>query len=352
MRKAIIILAVCALLVPGLAAAAEFEGSVIAPGVELVTMPYGGTVQSVSVREGETIQPGDTIARMQTRKVYAQEDGVVRGIFAETGDALDEENAVLYIATGSAYEISCSTASAYDSQETRYIRLGETVYVVYRTNQNYHAVGIVTAVSGSSYTVQTQSGNLTLGKTVYMYRDEAYSNKQLLGKGKVERLAEMPVYGTGSLLKLYVENGETVTRGQLLFETVAGDMLITAGEDGAIRADSAGIVESVSVAAGDTVDKDAVILTVVPPGQFEIGFTISEDMLESVFVGQSVNITFSWNEDTGSTVPGTVTKISYVSETSDDTGDTAATVEYMGYVSFEADDTVKLGMSVTVDTVD
>ena len=92
MRKAMIILAICALLVPSLAAAEEFEGNVVAPEAALVTTPYGGTVQSVSVLEGETIASGDEIAQMQTVKVYAQEDGVVRGIFAETGDALDEGN--------------------------------------------------------------------------------------------------------------------------------------------------------------------------------------------------------------------------------------------------------------------
>ena len=137
-------------------------------------------------------------------------------------------------------------------------------------------------------------------------------------------------------------------------KTVAGDMLITAADDGIIRADTEGIVESVSIAAGDTVDKDAVIMTVIQPGQFEIGFSISEDLLGSVYVGQNVNITFNWSEDTGKTVQGTVSRISYVSETSDDTStdDETTSVEYMGYVTFEADDTVKLGMSVTIDTID
>lgn len=353
MRKAMIILAVCALLVPSLAAAEEFEGNVVAPEAALVTTPYGGTVQSVSVLEGEAVTSGDEIARMQTVKVYAQEDGVVRGVFAEAGDALDEETAVLYIASGNQYELSCATTYAYDSQESQYIRLGETVYIVYLPNHDYHAEGIVTAVSGTSYTVQTVSGNLILGTTAYVYRNEGYSNNQRLGRGKVERMAETPVYGTGSLLKLYVENGDTVKRGQLLFETVAGDMLITAPDDGVIRADAAGIVESVSVAAGDTVEKDAVILTVIPPGQFEIGFLISEDLLGSVYVGQHVNITFNWSEDTGKTVQGTVSRISYVSETADETStDETTSVEYMGYVTFEADETVKLGMSVTVDTID
>lgn len=348
MRKLMIILAVCALLVPSLAAAEEFEGNVVAPETVLVTSPYGGTVQSVSMREGQAIEAGDEIAQMQTLKVYAQEDGVVRGIFASVGDAVGED-AVLYIAPDSQYELSCATTYAYDSQESLYVRLGETVYVVYLPNHNYHAVGIVTAVDGTNYTVQTISGDLTLGTTAYVYRDEAYSNDQRLGRGKVSRMAETPVYGTGSLLKLYVENGDTVKRGQLLFETVAGDMLISAADDAVIRADAAGIVELVSVAAGDTISKDAVVMTVIPPGQFEIGFLIGEDLLNSVYVGQKVNVTFNWSEDTGKTVPGTITRISYVSNASED-GST--TVEYMGYISFQADETVKLGMSVTIDTVD
>lgn len=347
MKKVMIILAVCALLVPTLALAEAFEGNVIAPETVLVTSPYGGMVQSVSVQEGQIVASGDAVAQIQTSKVYAQEDGTIRGIFAEVGDAVAED-AVLYIAPESQYELSCSTTYAYDSQETQYIRLGETVYIVYLPNHKYSAVGVVTAVSGTSYTVQTVSGELKLGTTAYVYRDEAHSSKQRLGRGTVSRVAETPVYGSGSLLKLYVKNGEQVTRGQLLFETVSGGMLITADADGVIKADADGIVESVSIAAGDTVEKDAVIMTVIPPGQFEIGFLIGEDLLESVYVGQDVNITFNWSEDTGKTVPGTVSKISYVSETSDD----STSVEYMGYITFEADETVKLGMSVTVDTVD
>lgn len=351
MKKLLVLLSACMLLIPGLAAAEEFEGNVVAAQSRIVTSPYGGVVQSVAVREGQTVQAGEAIAKMQTTKVYAAQAGVIRGIFAQAGDNVTD-TAVLYIAPENQYEISCDTTYAYDSQESQYVRLGETVYAVYLPNHSYHSVGVVTAVDGSNYTVETLNGSLTLNTMVYVYRDEGYSNSQRLGRGTVNRMDELPVYGDGSLMKVYVENGEEVARGQLLFETVAGDMLISADSDGVIRADAAGIVESISIAAGDSIEQNAVVMTVVQPQAFEIEFLIGEDLLNAVTVGQQASVTFNWNEDTGGTVPGTVTRISYINEETDDSDTTGSGAQYRGYISFLADDTVKLGMSVTIETQD
>jgi len=336
------------LLVPGLAAAEELEGNVVAAQSTIVTSPYGGVVRSVSVREGQTVQEGDVIATMQTTKVYAPESGIVRGIFAETGDDVTD-TAVLYIAPESQYTISCTTDKAYNAQENDYIRIGESVYIVYLSNKKYNGYGIVTAVDGSSYTVETTEASLYMDTTVYIYRNEDYTSENRLGNGTVDRVSETAIYGSGSLLKVYVENGEEVTRGQLLFETVDGEMLCTASEDGVITADTAGTIESLNIAAGDTISKDDVLMTVIQSGQYEIEFAITEDLLSSVYVGQEATISFNWNEQLGEFVQGTVTRISYISD--EDSTDTSS-VQYLGYISFTADDSVKLGMSVTVETLD
>jgi biotin carboxyl carrier protein len=357
MKKLLVLLAVCTLLVctllaTGLAAAEEFEGNVVAAGTALVTSPYGGTVSSVSVREGQGIEAGEPVAAMQTVKAYASEDGTVRGIFAQPGDDVTDA-IVLYIAPVNQYEISCSTNKAYSSQEASYVRVGETVYIVYLTNEKYSGTGVVTSVDGKNFTVETTDGNLYLNKTVYIYRDAGYTAQQRIGSGTVNRVSETAVSGSGSLLKLYVQNGDNVKRGQLLFETVAGGMLYTAPDDGVIRADVSGIVDTLNVAAGDTVSLGDVLMTVVQANRYEIAFSIGEDMLNSVYVGQKASIVFNWKEDTGETVEGMVSRISYVSEEGDATSDSAVSeTQYMGYITFEADDTVKLGMSVTVNTLD
>lgn len=353
MKRWMSLLAAGLLLLPGLAAAEQFEGNVVATtDTVLVTSPYGGAVQTVEVREGQKIAAGDTIATMQTTKYYAPEDGIIRGVFAEPGDALTTTEALLYIAPTSQYTISCSTNKAFVSQDTKYVTIGEKVYIVSITGTTYSGEGIVTKVDQTAYTVETTSGDFYLGTNVYIYRDPDYTTEARLGRGTIYRMPETAVYGSGSLLKLYVENGEQVTRGQLLFETVSGGMAYTADEDGVITSDVSGIISSLNIAVGDTISKDAVLITVIPSGSYEIEFLITEDLLESVFVGQSANIVFDWSEDTGSVLTGEVTRISYTSEATTSTDDTTSATQFRGYISFVADDTVKEGMSVTIETIE
>ena len=51
---------------------------------------------------------------------------------------------------------------------------------------------------------------------------------------------------------------------------------------------------------------------------------------------------FNWNEDKSEPFDGTVTEVSYVSEETD------GEVAYSGYISFTPDETVRLGMNVSV----
>ena len=73
-------------------------------------------------------------------------------------------------------------------------------------------------------------------------------------------------------------------------------------------------------------------------------------------------ITLNWNEDSGKTYQGAVTGISYLSDAlADSSGQSASATtttttttktQYTGTVAFTADDDVRVGMSVTLTTVD
>ncbi len=349
-KKRLALLAACLMLVPGLAAAEEFEGNVVAADTVLVTSPYGGSLAAVPVREGQRIAAGDTLAVMETVKVYAPEDGVIRGVFAQPGDALSASEAALYIGPSSEYTIHCTTNKAYASQETKYVTIGEKVYIVYITDESYAGEGVVTAVNQTDYTVETTSGNFYLDRNVYIYRSPGYETESRLGRGTLYRQSETPVYGSGSLLKTYVQNGDTVTRGQLLFETVSGGMRSTAYTDGVITAEASGVVASLNVSVGGTIAKDAVLMTVIPDNRYEIEFLIGEDQLASVRVGQEATIVFDWREDVGDVLHGVITSISFVSEAANSASGTTET-QFRGTIAFTADETVKEGMSVTIETI-
>ena len=337
------ILMVCLMLTVSPAWAAEtFEGTVVPGETISLTAPYGGTLKSTALRPGSPIQVGDAIAVMETTKVLASEDGTIRGVFAQEGDSA--EQTVLYLSPVSKFTISASIGKAYDSVDAKYVTLGEKVYIKCASDGSHKAIGVITSVSGSSYVVQATAGELYMEETVYLYRTPDYDTQHRIGSGTVSRTEAVAVSGKGSLLKLHVRDGDVVERGQLLFETVEGsiDALISPGST--IRSTADGVVAEIRAQAGQKVSKGDVLLTVYQTQDYQVAFSIPEDMLPTVSTSDCADIYFNWNEDKEICFPGTVTEISYVSQTSEETGEVA----YSGYIAFEPDETVRLGMSVSV----
>ena len=318
----------------------EFDGTVIAGETVSVFAPYGGVVNHTALRQGQFLHAGDEIARVETTRVLATEDGTIRGVFADEGDSAS--GTVLYLAPVSKFTIACSIDDAYDKAANKYVTIGETVYIKCAPDSSHKAVGVITAVSGSDYTVQTTAGELYMEETVYLYRTPDYKSAQRIGSGTVNRTEAIAVSGTGSILKLFVEDGEEVERGQVLFETVEGDIDALVSTDNIVRSTVDGVVAEVKMAAGQRVNKNDVLLTVYRTQDYQIRFSIPEEDLSSVKAGDKALLYFNWNEDKSAPAEGTVTEVSYVSEQSD------SGVIDSGYISFTPDESVRLGMTVSV----
>ena len=330
----------CLCITPCAAFAAEFDGAVVAGETVSVYAPYGGVISHSSLRQGELLHIGDEIAQIKTTRVLATEDGTIRGVFAKEGDSAGAT--VLYLAPVSKFTITCSIENAYDSAATKYVTIGENVYIKCSQDGSHRAQGVITAVSGSDYTVQTTAGELYMEENVYLYRTPEYKSAQRIGSGKVNRTDAIAVSGTGSILHMHVQDGEEVERGQLLFETVEGDIDALVSTDNIIRSTVSGVVAEVKAAAGQRVNKNDVLLTVYRTQDYQIRFSIPEEELSSVQAGDSAKLYFSWNEDKSMPLEGTVTEVSYMSE------ETEAGVTYSGYISFTPDESVRLGMNVSV----
>lgn len=340
--KKLISLALCMLLACCACAEERFDGLVVAGDTVSVTAPFGGTVKSCGLRVGALVNVNDVIATLSTRRVIATEDGTIRGVFASVGD--NAENTVLYLMPVSKFTVSATIDKAYESAETTFVTIGEKVHLRCTKDGSHRAVGVVTAVKGSNYTVQTTAGELYMEETVNIYRTADYAARQCIGSGKVSRADAMAVSGTGSILKMHVQDGDEVERGQTLFETVAGDIAGRVYEDGKVRSTAAGVIAEVKVKAGQQISQNDVLMTVYQPGSYQISMQIPEDMLSTVQAGDPCSIYFNWNEGQGKPFPGTITEISYMSSTAESGDETT----YTAYASFQADETVRLGMTVTV----
>ncbi|HIU33402.1 MAG TPA: HlyD family efflux transporter periplasmic adaptor subunit [Candidatus Pullichristensenella excrementigallinarum] len=337
-----------------------FNGKVTGAQTVSVSAPFGGVVKEVELRAGDRVSVGQEIATIQTSKVYAAAEGKVSGVFGQEGDSTEgiteRYGAVLYIEPMNKYIISASTEKAYNKGENKYIHIGEVVYLSCTADGTHRGTGIVSKIENEGeekgkYTVEVTGGEFYMGETVNIFRDPGYASSSRIGRGTVAANAVVPIKGEGSILKMHVKNGDFVERGELLFECVSGTLDGLYASDNRIVSDVAGIVSKVDAVNGQSVEKNAPLITVYPDETMQIEISVAEADLPFIQTGMPVEIEFNWNPNSEKRVQGTVTGISYATVTAEGEAQSGDAV-YTGYVSFTPDESVRLGMSVLVYTVD
>ena len=335
----------CVMMAAGACAETMTLSGTVSPAKSVqVYAPIGGTVGEVNVEAGEAVKADDILYSMKTTKVYAAKDGTVTGIFAEPGDTADTASsrygAVMYMEETSVFSVSASTETAYNSTEARFIHVGETVYLVCRNNSERTGKGRITAVSGTSYTVEVTEGSFIASDAVDVYRDENHSGSKKIGKGTVSRTAPTAISASGSIVRIAVTDGQEVKRGDLLIETLDGtfDGYYMSGTE--IAAGQDGVVGSVSVNKGSSVQKDSVAAVIYPTDVMRVEGYVPEDYRNRIKEGDAVVIELETDES--KTYQGTVVLVSSVAE---DKGDE---VQYKVVAEFKPDEAVRFGMSAVI----
>ena len=354
MKRFVKLISVLLSLMLPVSAAAEtvsFDGSVKTLGSTSVNAVIGGTAGEVDWLEGQKISASDIIVTLAPDTVKAPAAGTVTGIFAEAGDDLDSVTsrfgAVMYIDPDAHFTVTTNTDKAYDAAENKYIRIGETVYLQGVNYTNHVGTGRVTGVSGTNYTVSVTAGaDFYPGESVRIFREKSYASKSRIGTGSISRVDPVAVTGSGSLFSLLVEDGAHVEAGDGLFSCLSGsfDGLYMSGN--VIKSPVSGIIETVNVAQGDTVQKNASVMSIVEPDSLYIEFIVSESDLMYIAEGDKVLIEFLWNEGMTELTEGTISFISFLS------GTAADGVGYSVHVEFEPTEETRLGMTAVIYTVD
>ena len=190
------------------------------------SITFSGTVAAVSGESGQRIGAEDVLLRLSTTKVYAEEAGTITGVFGQPGDntgtVAEKYGAVMYLEGESVYTISASTDNAYNSTSTRFIHAGEEVYLQCYSDGSHTGQGVVTSIDGTDYTVRVTSGEFLIGETVSIYRGQSAAASRRIGRGTLHRSNPTAITGSGSIVSFSVSAGDTVARGELLFETLDG----------------------------------------------------------------------------------------------------------------------------------
>ena len=359
MKKRIIpaLLIAALLLAPcALADGITFTGTVAASQTHEVYAPIGGTVEAVAAEAGQAVKAGDALVQLSTTKVYAEEDGTVTGVFGEPGDSAEtvsqKYGAVMYLEGESVYSVAASTDNAYNSTATKFVHVGEPVYIECYSDGSHTGTGVITAIEGTDYTVRVTSGEFLIGETVNIYRGESAVSTSRIGRGTLNRTSPTAVTGSGSIASVAVENGDSVKKGDLLFETLDGsfDGLYMSGS--AIAAGVGGTVSQLNAQQGSPVQKGDVVAVIYPESAMRIEAQVAEGNLSSIAVGDPVSIELVWNQDEEVTYEGTISMISAIADEAQGGSEGDSGVTYTVYVDFTPDENTRYGMSAVVTTLD
>lgn len=342
----------------------SFTGTVASGATNEVYAPIGGTVETLYVSAGDKVTPDTVLAALRTTKVYATEDGTVTGIFCQPGDNAEtissRYGAVMYIEGDTKYSMSVSTEYAYDSVETQYVRVGEKVWIKSRSNSSHKGTGMITAISGTNFTVELDSGSFLSNESSEVFRESSTAAASRLGRGNVVRKDPVAVSASGSIVSIAVKDGDTVKRGDLLLETLDGsfDGLYMSGTN--LYAGVSGVVSKVNVEQGSAVQKNAVVAAIYPEDSMRIEASVYEDDLSYISIGMPVQVELNWNQDDDIKYSGTITGISHTAQakaTNSAAGSASGsttesdTVNYTVYISFTPDESTRYGMSAVITTI-
>lgn len=366
-RKLLSLALIGALLVSGAALAEsdiDFDGVVVCVQPEYVTAAIGGTVASVPVLAGELVHSGDALAELNTTKVYASADGVITGVFCAPGDSVsdvsDRYGALLYLEPDSKYTLTASTDNAYNLSENKYIHVGERLYLSC-SDGTHTGEGFVTAVNGTDFTIEVTSGGFYMGETVSAYRDSGRAAKTRVGRGSIERISNIAVTGSAgegasaaSVVAVHVSDGDSVKAGDLLLETLSGEYDARYCTGSGLKSDADGILASTALSVGAAVNKGDVIATVYPFENLQLEVDVNEADLAALPEGCAVQISFNWNEDAedANVYTGKVARVLYSAvESNGAEGESSDSAAYAAYIDFDADESIRLGMTATVRPV-
>ena len=152
--------------------------------------------------------------------------------------------------------------------------------------------------------------------------------------------------GAGTLVNVAVKAGDSVKRGQLLFETVEGsyDGLSMNGAD--ILAGTEGVISKLGVSQGASLQQSGVLAEIYPRGAVQVAANVAEADLKDLSVGQKVKVELDWNQDLGVSYEGTVEMISALGTVGEES------TTYPVYISFTPDVNTRYSMTAVVTTLE
>lgn len=349
MKKMIMAFLMAAALALPLGAAAEglrIDGTIEAVRTQTILAPHSGLVGDFSVRAGDELSAGETLFTIGAKKIYADFDGTITGVFAQPGDsaayAEERYGALCYMERDTLYAADCTTTGAASGNENKIVHVGETVYICSEASDKRTGKAIVTGVAGKSYTLEVISHeDIRISENIEVFRDEHFRNASCIGKGDIRRMDPVAVTAEGYVRAVHVKDGQKVSRGDLLFEIVPDALDGMKGSDGGVKMPADGVVLSVPAESGAQIAKDAPMATICARADMRLVCRADEEDLGAIEPGMTVQVTLDAYRD--APIAGMVEKIAAAGE------EDGSSMSFDVTILLEDNAPLRVGMSATAE---
>ena len=285
---------------PTTALAATADAIIIAPRTVKLTAPFSGMLLPFDVLQGDEVQAGDILFTMDAEPVYAGRAGTVSAVFAGKGDdacAVTEQYGSIAVIEAIPARYIEAGAESVTSDSAKWMHAGESLTL---RSGSERGLGRVMWVQGQRYAVEILSGRFDLDDVVRCYRDGTST-----GRGIVRRMPDVSVTASGRISDVYVTPGDSISVGDLLFETIGADSPKDA--DRTIEAPVSGAVTKLAVASGSQVLRGQLLCEIADLSQLQLSCDMDELDYSRVHVGDILSYTLdAWP---GQTFTGEVLQI-------------------------------------------
>ena len=323
-------------------------GTVVSVESESIVCQVKGSVIKINAQAGDRVEKNTTLVEMETTKIYAPVSGQIQ-VWASASNSITEltekYGAIAYIIPTDTYSLKATPENANGKRIK--VHSGQKVFLRCNKDGRHSGQGIVTKVEEKEYTVQVDQGNFVSKELVDIFTQEDYSLASRIGQAKITTSDDVAITGTGYVVRCHVNSGDKINKGDLLFETIEGNVLSGAMDADRILCPNTGVLASLSITLGENIENSKTIAEIYPDDTLRVKALVPEGALSEIHLQDTVYISSQYQETSGELIPGIVEKISSIPEKSD-SAELSYESFYAVYIIVPDASALRYGMNVTV----
>lgn len=351
MKKAFLSILLALTMIASAGATAEtitVYGTVVSVESIMIPCNVNGTVKQVNVQVGDRIEKDEILAEIETTKILAPASGKIQ-VWANASSSITELNekygAIAYIVPTETYSLKATPKDA--NGKSIKVHSGQEVFLRANKDGRHSGQGIITKVDEKEFTVQVNQGNFVANELVDVFMQDDYSVVSRIGQAGIKTSNDITVTGTGYVVRSHVASGDIVQKGDLLFETIEGNVAHNTLDADQILSSETGTLAKLSISAGERIENGKAVAEIYPDNKLRVKALVPEGALSEIHLQETVYISGQYQETSGEPIHGTIEKISLIPETFN-SEDTSFESYYAVYIIVPDASSLRYGMNVTV----